>query len=361
MLYNAFYDFIRCETTRSAHTVLAYKRDLEQFRHFLTAELLHNDDDPTKATYSDLRLWVSSLSSQGLATTTILRKISALRAFYSYLMRHHNLQSNPAARLVAPRAPSVLPVFITPDDTARVIDTMDAFSENFEEAEGVETILKWDCTNGFRDYFFAGGYLELAGEDGDDSTKLDVTSDNLVQAMTYFQSMYDFFSIDIDSVSEEQVLSEFIAGKTVFVFGDTGYIPALAQSGMENYGVAVLPMLNDTLASRGIAVTDVAVVNGFSQKQDAAAKFVHALTVDYSSTLYDLTEKVPACITAKLSREECKVAQEQYASCRQLPKLMNLGDFWVQLEITMTDIWKGAEVGPRLEELKIQLENRLAE
>ena len=246
----------------------------------------------------------------------------------------------------------------TPPET---MDILLAFAESFEETEGVENVLKWDCTNGFRDYFFAGAYLELAGEDGDDSTKLDVTGKNLVKSMTYFQSMNDFFSIDTESVSEEQVLSEFIAGKTVFVFGDTSYIPVLAESGMENYGAAVLPMLSDKLNSRGIAVTDVAVVNGFSQKQEAAAKFVHALTVDYSSTLYELTEKVPACITAKLSREECKVAQEQYATCRQLPKLMNLGDFWVQLEITMTDIWKGAEVGPRLEELKKQMENRLTE
>ena len=246
----------------------------------------------------------------------------------------------------------------TPPET---MDELLAFSENFEEAEGVENILKWNCTNGFRDYFFAGGYLELAGEDGDDSTKLDVTGENLVQAMTYFQSMNDFFSIDIDSISEEQVLSEFIAGKTVFVFGDTSYIPSLAQSGMENYGVAMLPMLSDTLKSRGIAVTDVAVVNGFSQKQEAAAKFVYALTVDYAAAFYGLTEKVPACIKAKSSREECRVAQEQYAACRQLPKLMNLGDFWVQLEITMTDIWKGAEVGPRLEEFKKQMENRLTE
>lgn len=246
----------------------------------------------------------------------------------------------------------------TPPET---MDGLLAFAESFEEVEGVENILKWDCSNGFRDYFFTGGYLEVAGEDGDDSSKLDVTGENLNQAMTYFQSMNDYFSIDIDSVSEEEVLSEFMQGKTVFVFGDTSYIPALAQSDMKDYGVAKLPMLSDTLTSRGIAVTNVAVVNGFSEKQEAAAKFVHALTVDYSSYLYELTQKVPACTTAQLSLEECKVAQEQYATCRQLPKLMNLGDFWVQLEITMTDIWKGAEVAPELEEFKGQMESRLAE
>ncbi len=245
----------------------------------------------------------------------------------------------------------------TPPET---MDGLLAFAENFEEAEGVENVLKWDCTDGFRNYFFAGGYLEVAGEDGDDSTKLDVTNENLVQAMAYFQSMNDYFSIDMDSVSDEQVLSEFLAGKTVFVFGDTSYIPQLARSGMENYGVAKLPQLTDTLQSRGIAVTNVAVVNGFSKKQEAAARFVHALTVDYASSLYDLTEKIPSCTTANFSTDGCKVAQEAYADCRQLPKLMNLGDFWVQLEITLLDIWKGAEIGPKLEEFKGQMENRLS-
>lgn len=255
-------------------------------------------------------------------------------------------------------------LFYNKNYAGTVPETMDgllAFAESFEEAEGVENILKWDCSNGFRDYFFAGAYLDVAGEDGDEKEKLDVTGDELVQVMNYFKSMNDYFSIDIDSVSEEEVLSEFIQGKTVFVLGDTGYISSLEASGMENYGVAKLPMLTDTLKSRGIAVTNVAVVNGFSEKQEAAAKFVHALTVDYASKLYELTKKVPACTTTELSVEACKVAQEQYADCRQLPKLMNLGDFWVRFEIVMADIWKGAETAPRLEEFKGQMESRLAE
>ena len=134
MLYEAFYDFIRCETTRSPHTVSAYRRDLEQFRHFLTAELCHASDNPMEASYADLRLWVASLSSQGLATTSVLRKMSALRAFYAYLVRHHGLEVNPASRLVAPRAPHALPVFVPPADTAKAIGMMNAFSSDFTEA-----------------------------------------------------------------------------------------------------------------------------------------------------------------------------------------------------------------------------------
>lgn len=134
MLYDAFYNFIRCETTRSPHTVFAYKRDIEQFRRFLTAELMHDDDDPRKASYSDLRLWVASLSSQGLTTTTVLRKMSALRTFYGYLMRHQGLEVNPASRLVSPRRPHSLPTFIRREETEQAIDSMNAYSDDFVEA-----------------------------------------------------------------------------------------------------------------------------------------------------------------------------------------------------------------------------------
>lgn len=134
MPYQAFNDFIRCETNHSPHTVLAYKRDLEQFRHFLTSELCHPDDDPAKASFADLRLWIASLSSQGMATTTLLRKISTLKTFYRWLVQHRGLSANPAARLVAPHAPHPLPRFIKPDDTDRAIAMLEPFSDDFDTA-----------------------------------------------------------------------------------------------------------------------------------------------------------------------------------------------------------------------------------
>lgn len=126
MLYNAFYNFIRCETTRSAHTVSAYRRDIEQFREFLTRELCHGDDDPRTVSLADLRLWVAWLNSQALATTSILRKMSAIRALYRYLVKYEGLTVNPAARLVAPRQPRPLPAFIKPEETERTLDMLEA-------------------------------------------------------------------------------------------------------------------------------------------------------------------------------------------------------------------------------------------
>ncbi|MBD5232556.1 MAG: tyrosine-type recombinase/integrase [Bacteroidales bacterium] len=134
MLYQAFYNHIRCETTRSPHTVLAYKRDIEQLRHYLTHELGKQSDDPAEISFADLRLWVASLAASGAATTTVLRKMSAVRAFFGYLERHLGLKRNPAARLVSPKAPHTLPRFVRPDETQRTLDGLGGFSDNFSTA-----------------------------------------------------------------------------------------------------------------------------------------------------------------------------------------------------------------------------------
>lgn len=121
MLINSFLTYIRCELNLSAHTVSAYKKDLEQWREFSVA---NNSDDfrPTDITTSDIRIWIAHLSSNGISARSIRRKIQSIRAFYRYLMRFHGLKSNPAADITLSKAEKQLPVFIRPAETARAIN-----------------------------------------------------------------------------------------------------------------------------------------------------------------------------------------------------------------------------------------------
>lgn len=122
MLINSFITYIRCELNFSVHTVLSYKRDLEQWREYAT----NGDIDkftPTDIAVNDLRLWVAHLSETGMSSRTIRRKIQSLRAFYRYLMRYHGLKSNPAADLTLARCEKPLPVFIQPQETKRIFDS----------------------------------------------------------------------------------------------------------------------------------------------------------------------------------------------------------------------------------------------
>lgn len=77
---------------------------------------------PEDVTFSDLRLWVAHLAGSGSSPRTIKRKVSALRAFYRYLLRQGDISVNPASRLVLPKPSKTLPVNVRPEETSAILD-----------------------------------------------------------------------------------------------------------------------------------------------------------------------------------------------------------------------------------------------
>lgn len=118
---DSFLTYIRCELTMSAHTVLAYRHDLEQWADYMTGgkpDELRPDD----LTTSDLRLWVAKMASSGLKPTSIRRKVQSVRALYRYLMTRGEVTGNPAADLQPVSVPHALPVYVRPAETASIMD-----------------------------------------------------------------------------------------------------------------------------------------------------------------------------------------------------------------------------------------------
>lgn len=122
MFIEKFLTYLRCELNYSAHTVAAYKRDLEQW----SAEMVPHTSapfDPLNVTPRQLRAWLLSLNTEHYATSTLRRKVQSLRAFYKYLMRFHGLESNPAMELTLPKVGRPLPVNVREDETAEILDS----------------------------------------------------------------------------------------------------------------------------------------------------------------------------------------------------------------------------------------------
>lgn len=120
---------MRCELNYSAHTVLSYKTDLEQWCNFATGG---NPSalQPLDMTTGDLRQWIMQLASEGDGSRTLRRKATALRSFYKYLMRRGLTDRNPAADIVLAKPDKPLPAFIRPHETRALFD--EPFdSENF--------------------------------------------------------------------------------------------------------------------------------------------------------------------------------------------------------------------------------------
>jgi integrase/recombinase XerD len=103
------------QARRSPRTVDAYRRDLHAFAAFL-------DGRVTDATAEQLEAWVAAMRADGLAASTIARRISAVRSYFRHLVLIGTRAKNPAASVQLPRRPRRLPRALSPGETERLIE-----------------------------------------------------------------------------------------------------------------------------------------------------------------------------------------------------------------------------------------------
>jgi integrase/recombinase XerD len=100
---------------RSPRTVDAYRRDLAALAQFRGGPV-------GEATAEELERWLASMRSEGLAPSTIGRRVSAVRTYFRHLVLIGSKTENPAAPLKLPRRPRKLPRALSPAETERLIE-----------------------------------------------------------------------------------------------------------------------------------------------------------------------------------------------------------------------------------------------
>jgi integrase/recombinase XerC len=112
----ALAEFLRhlaLEKNASAHTVKAYREDLNQALAFFRTRQSGRAAGPEQLTTRLLRAHQVWLHDQGYAKTTIARRIAAVRSWCRFLCRQGTLAANPADGLRGPRQDKKLPHFLT--------------------------------------------------------------------------------------------------------------------------------------------------------------------------------------------------------------------------------------------------------
>lgn len=116
---NNFLKYIRYELNLSTHTVLSYKKDLEQFADFLGVGECW---DLNSVTLNDIRGWLVYLSKHKISQRSIRRKIQSLRAFFKWAMKTGLAQSNPAREIELAHVEKRLPVYVRQDVMSNILD-----------------------------------------------------------------------------------------------------------------------------------------------------------------------------------------------------------------------------------------------
>lgn len=111
---------LRIERGASPRTAEAYRRDLEGYLAFLDERGVGSFDEVTREVVVDFE---HSLVEAGLATTTVRRRIAAVRGYHRFLVREGLTQVNGTEAVDIPRAADRLPDVLSIEEVARMLDS----------------------------------------------------------------------------------------------------------------------------------------------------------------------------------------------------------------------------------------------
>lgn len=253
------------------------------------------------------------------------------------------------------------------EDWPRNIDQILEYADNFESTEEnsqIQSIFKWDVSDIFYNYFFIGEYVGMGGPYGDDKDQLNLSAGKVIDCLEYYQNLNSFFAIDGETVHSEDVIQEFIDGKIVFTIAKTDAIERLEEAvgdGEVFYGIGDVPNLSDELLTRGLSVTNTVVVNSYSSNTELAHDFAHFLSYEKAEDLYAQTGKVSVCKRVNAGNEDWERVMAQYEGSVEIPKIIEMSNYWILMEIAFANIWNGADITEEITKVVSQVNMQMGE
>src|SRR5258708_2276922 len=110
-----YLEYLQSVKNSSPHTVLNYRRDLEQFLVYLSPPGVR-PPGLAGVTHPLIREFVAHLHDQGLQKSSIARKLAALRSFFKYCVREGMIKENPARLVPTPKLPKRIPSVLSAEE-----------------------------------------------------------------------------------------------------------------------------------------------------------------------------------------------------------------------------------------------------
>lgn len=126
-----FVNYLRNERNYSEQTIVYYEhsnREFQDYFKFMDATLSWTSIDKDV-----VRMWMESLMDQGEAAGTVNKKLSALRAFFRYLLRKKIITVNPMATIKGPKKEKPLPMFVRESEMNKLLDQYTAVTIDYEQ------------------------------------------------------------------------------------------------------------------------------------------------------------------------------------------------------------------------------------
>lgn len=113
-----FLHFVSIEKGYSDHTTTAYRNDLTQFLTYLAGEAISSWQEVDRA---NILNYVFYLKERGYASSTIARKVAAVKSFFRFLVADGVLQDTPTTAVNSPPVDKHLPHPLSPEEMSRLL------------------------------------------------------------------------------------------------------------------------------------------------------------------------------------------------------------------------------------------------
>ncbi len=162
-----FLAYLQVERRMSAHTLDAYRRDLQALTEWTDAQgiadlaVLHGEQ---------VRSFVAAEHRRGLSAKSLQRRLSACRSFFAWLLKQGRIAANPATGLRAPKAPRKLPQVLDPDEAIQLVEVPADAPLGLRDRALLELFyssglrLSELCALHWRDLDLDGGFVTVMGK-----------------------------------------------------------------------------------------------------------------------------------------------------------------------------------------------------
>src|SRR6202521_3486119 len=124
-LINLFLDMLAAEQGAGDNTLDAYRHDLEDFSEFLARDQQNFAGVETQA----LRDYLADLDTRGFKSSSVARRLSAMRHLFRFLLHERIRSDDPAAILSGPKRGRGLPKVLSISDVDRLLTRARALTE----------------------------------------------------------------------------------------------------------------------------------------------------------------------------------------------------------------------------------------
>ena len=118
-LLSEFCEFEQSERGLATNSIEAYRRDLEDFIKFLNSSDI---DSPENIDRFHLISYIKNLKDRGRKASTIIRKIAAIKGWFSWLFLNGSIKADPSLTLEHPKMSLRLPKVLTLEEVNKILN-----------------------------------------------------------------------------------------------------------------------------------------------------------------------------------------------------------------------------------------------